>query len=147
MNDDFEVPELNPRIRQLKVGTRTLRKIKVYPFSAGQQLEVVELIGVLVNAIGEAQTEGDLEDLQVLELFSSTIKDKLGIVIGFVTDPEAKVTIEDFDNDQLADFVDIIFEVNFGGSIKKFQTVWSKARTLFPSPNSSQKLSGKQPTA
>jgi len=129
----------NPRIKSITIGTRELRKVKVYPLSAGHQFEVVEMVSTLLAVAAEQQEQNDLSNTQVVELMRSVLQDKVGEILGFVTDPEDKVTLYDFDNMQLAEFAEILFEVNFGDVLKKFLATWDKAKGLFPSQKSLQK--------
>lgn len=140
-------PRLNPRINSLDIGTRELRTINIYPLSAGQELTVVEIVATLITAMGDAQTDSDLNDIQIFEMFSSIIKDKITEILGFVTDPKDEVTIDEFDNHQLAEFLEILYNSNFDNTIKKFSGLWEKTKGLFPSPRSLPKSSGKQPTS
>ena len=128
---------LNPRIAEIEIGTRTLRTIKVYPFSAGQEIEVVDVVAVLTNSMAEMQKENSLKDLEVFEMFSKVIKEKASLIISFVTNPEDNVTLNDFDNHQFTDFVNIIIEANFGETIKKkLMEIQEKLKILFLSAKS-----------
>jgi hypothetical protein len=131
------IPNLNPRIATLNVGTRELRTIKVYPFSAGQEIEVVDVVAVLINSMAEMQKENTLKDLEVFEMFSKVIKEKATLIIGFVTDPKDEVSLNDFDNHQFTDFVNILIEANFGETIKKkLVEIQERLKILFLSAKS-----------
>jgi hypothetical protein len=138
----------NPRIKKIQVGTRTLRDITIYPFSAGQEIEVIDIVSVLINTMAETQAENKLKDLEVFEVFSKIIKEKSVEIIGFVTDPEDNVTLNDFDNNQFVDFVEILIDTNFGEHLKKrVNEIQEKVKILFLSPKSSPNSSEKQVTS
>jgi uncharacterized protein (DUF433 family) len=128
---------MNPRIATAQIGIRELRQITIYPLSAGQQTQIVEIVTILVNSIAEQRFEG-LSELQLVEFFSTAIRDNIEKVLQFVTDPEAKVSIDEIDNVQLADIIEIIFNVNFGEALKKFKAIWEEAKKVFLTPKSSQ---------
>lgn len=139
--------KLNPRIAELEIGTRVTRKIKVYPLSAGQELEVLDIVTVIVNSMEEMKKDQALKDMEVFEIFSAIIKEKSALIIGFVTDPEDNVSLNDFDNSQFADFVHALIEANFGEAIKKkLQEIQKKVETLFLSAKSLPKSSEKPVT-
>lgn len=125
--------DLNPRIRTTAIGIKELRQVKIYPLSIADQTEVVELVTVLINSIAEQNLDG-LSEVQIAEMFGSTIAHNIKTIIGFVTDPNDLVQLSEIDNSQLVEIIGHIVTVNFGDVVGELKALWNRAMQLFLSP-------------
>lgn len=130
-----EVPRLNPRVKTMDIGIEYLRKIKIFPLSAACQFKIVGMFGAILESI--ASMKDDSAGASFMELIGDVIKNNIHELISFVTNPDESVTIEEFDNEQLLQFIETILEVNYGEElVKKYQGAWEKARGAFRLTNS-----------
>lgn len=106
---------LNPTIRELQVGIRKLRTIKIYPLSMHCQFELTEII---VEAISKF-TQGE-ENAAVKELIS-LIQTNLRKILEFVTDEKPDELFKDMTNGQGVELAKIIYEVNYENELKNVQ--------------------------
>ena len=70
--------KLNPQIREVTIGVRSLRKIKIYPMSMADQTRFIKLVEEVLNTYF-AQLEGE-EELAVdkLPAFIMSLTDVVG---------------------------------------------------------------------
>ena len=134
--------KLNPQIRELEIGTRILRKVKIYPMSMANQLSLNDVITEAVG--GFFQMEAGDDDQSVIAFVSfmlDLIKDNLERVVGFVTDDPPEEFIKDITNSQLVDVADVIYEMNYADLLKKGRSLFQKTRTEEASPSHTAKRS------
>jgi hypothetical protein len=110
----------NPRIREVEVGTRTLKSIKVYPLSVGDELEVSDLISETLTQFFAQKVED--VNKKVIDFFIDTVQKNLKRALELVTDgAELKLAgfetfdsfLKDIDNEQLVEILEIIYKNNF----------------------------------
>ena len=118
--------KLNPQIHEVPIGTRELRKIKIYPLAAGHQLELTDLISDSVAAFMEIEGKGE-DMIKFVSFILGLIKENIGRIIKYITEENESILME-ISNDQLADIVEIVYKENFEGPIKKVQALFLKGR-------------------
>jgi hypothetical protein len=115
---------MNPRVRVLEVGIRTIRKIKIYPLSVADQFElsdsITEGIQLYAKEAGESLTAESVSKLIDL------IRKKLPDILRLITPEEknSKALLKELDNYQLAEIAQIVFEDNYGEPVKKLVSLF-----------------------
>jgi hypothetical protein len=117
MNPDTE--RLNPDIKEIKIGVRRLRKIKIYPLSAKDQFELSDLVaGGLKHFLSLGQ---NMSNVDFVKESLGLIRDNLDRIIRLVTEPKdvGDDVLSDLTNNQIAEIAEIIYEVNYASLQKK----------------------------
>ena len=117
------VEDVNPQVKEVKIGLRILRKIKIYPISVADQLEltdmITEAVGMFFSLEAKKKTEDELP-MEFVVFVTSLIKENIGEVITKVTGEEdSDAILSDMTNDQLSEVVGIIYKENFEGPFGK----------------------------
>jgi hypothetical protein len=121
-----EMEMLNPQIKELTIGVRKLRTIKIYPLSASQQMELTDAISELYASI-QGETTVPMFVLAIRDF----IKKNFGKIVEMVSDEKAEDVLKDMSNVQLSDAIDMIYEMNFGVLEKKIGKFLQTIRGLF----------------
>lgn len=109
---------LNPSVRTTTIGVRTMREIKIYPLSIGEQKNLTDLI---MEGLSLFQQVKDPEtDTSSGLMIIGMIVDNITKILGHVTD-EGEGVINDVTNDQAMEIAELVYEMNYGGIKKKFQ--------------------------
>ena len=119
---------LNPQITDFDVGVRSLRKVRIYPLSMANQLELSDLITEALSVF--LQTQGDKADelsMEFVGFMVELIKKNIERIIGYILADEVPTQVmKDITNEQLSGMVEIVYRQNFEGPLKKvvslFQT-------------------------
>ena len=122
-----ENEKLNPAIKTTTIGVRKLRDISIYPLSVGEEIALSDIITeVVTKFVGELKEKdkkdislAQMENVEFVEFITGLIKDNLKKIIDLVTDESSDKVLEDMTNDQFFDFAEIVYEMNFGGDIRK----------------------------
>jgi hypothetical protein len=139
--------KLNPKIRKMPVGIKTIREVTVYPLSVGAQLEMTDLIGEAIASASALDSEDAKKDAAWIGLILGTIKQNAAEMLSKATcgEEDGKALLNDIDNDQFIDIVEHLFEANYSGGLKKIPVMMEKWKPLFlkttssdPSPTSSE---------
>ncbi len=129
MSEDKEMDRLmsqsmNPRVRVLEVGIRTIRKIKIYPLSVADQFElsdsITEGIQLYAKEAGESLTAESVSKL--IDLIRKKLPDILRLITPEEKNPKA--LLKELDNYQLAEIAQIVFEDNYGEPVKKLVSLF-----------------------
>jgi len=127
-----ETAKLNPQIVDVEIGIRELRKIKIYPLSMKDQMDLTNLI---VEALNVQVIENGSTDLSIAFLVG-LIKENLEKVLKMATDEED--VMGEISNVQALEIAEVIFDVNFASVAKNFKSLSDKVMKLFPSERPSQ---------
>ena len=127
----IRIEDVNPQVKEIKIGLRILRKIKVYPLSVADQLELTDMITEAVGMFFSLDAEGKMKEgppMEFVVFVFELIKTNIGEIVTKVTGEEDSDTIlSDMSNDQLTDMVSIVYRENFEGPFGRlvdlFQTV------------------------
>lgn len=120
---------LNPDIREVHVGVKTLRKTHVYPLSLHDQEQLTGIVVGFVNSFSDINFN-DISNEKALELIKDFIKDNLFKIMEFVIEEKERPTLIELTNNQFYQIVNDIFEVNYEGLIKNFQDLFKRAKNL-----------------
>ena len=128
---------LNPDIKEVKIGVRRLRTIKVYPLSAADQFKLSDIITKGLQTF--LASEGEV-DIAFVSVMMGLIRENIGTVLELVTDEKdrGKNILEDLTNNQIVEIADIIYEVNYMALQKKVTSLLEKL-----APNLPASLSGR----
>jgi len=134
---------LQPVVKEVIVGIREPKSVKIYPLSVAQQLKAKEVITTAlekmasVNSTADAvaNTSGlsdDINDMIAPVLMGNvlldTIEDSLSSFLEMSTNPDDNVTLDSVTNDQAVDIATIIYELNFESVIKKVQGLMERIK-------------------
>jgi hypothetical protein len=134
-----EVRQMNPDIREVSIGRRYLYTLHIYPLSFYQQIEISNVIAEgLAMFFGQ---EDKSDDMATVTFFVQLVKDNMGKLIEFTTDPEevkdilklakeegAKEIMECVTNKQLVHISTLIYEDNFEEVQKKVANLFEKIK-------------------
>ncbi len=117
------VEDVNPQVMDVKIGVRILRKIKIYPISVADQLELTDMITEAVGVFFSLDAQGKAEEgppMEFVVFVVNMIKENIGEIITKVTGEEdSDAILSDMTNDQLTEIVGIIYKENFEGPFGK----------------------------
>jgi hypothetical protein len=133
-----EIRQMNPDIREVSIGRRYLYTMQIYPLSFNQQIEISNVIAQGLAVFFEQE---DKEDMATVAFFVGLIKDNMGKLIEFTTDPEevkeivkedkAKDIMECITNKQLVHISELIYQDNFEEVQKKVTSLFEKIKGEF----------------
>jgi hypothetical protein len=130
---------LNPRIKVIELGIEEMSEYKIYPLSMADEFKLSDIISKAAGTITE-MSDGASE-VAVVQASIDVIKANLGIILDMVTKKTNRPKIDDIDNEQFSELAELIFDVNFAGTIKNFQSLVKKVKGMFPSTGLSQSSS------
>jgi hypothetical protein len=126
---------INPQITEITIGKRTLRKIKVYPLSLGDEIKVSnifnEVVSVLFASLSMAEDENKMNMVAVVTTFFKLIRENLGSVLSLITDEDGEQLVNDITNVQAEEVINTIIRTNFGEVSKNLKGLLEKMKTLF----------------
>ena len=137
--------KLNPDIKKLDVGVKTLRTVDILPLSMADQGKMTEIIAEAMATFLQHDMDS-LKDLQVVTVMVKLIKDNIEKMLPLVLDDGVTVTLEELTNNQFSQLVDYIFEVNYEGIIGNFQKLAEKVRKVLPRQKSSPESASASPS-
>ena len=119
---------MNPQVRDLEIGIRSLRKIKIYPMSMADQLSLNDLITQTITAFFATKaSEGEQGLIAFVTFMLDLIRENMGRFVGYTTDEkDPDVFLGDITNEQAILLAEIIYEQNYVGLIKKVKALFQK---------------------
>ena len=119
---------MNPRVRDVDVGIRTLRKIKLYPLSISDQFSLSDSISkgfeVYLKEAGEGFSAAAVSKM------IDMIRDKLPTMLKLLfPDEMPNKLLKELDNFQTATIAEIVFVDNYGDPVKKLASLFSQRKT------------------
>jgi hypothetical protein len=144
MPDSTDSQRLNPQVRSVEIGKRTLRNIPIYPLSLGDQLDLTDLITKGINAFMQTNPdESDESMVQFISIILGLIKENIEEIIEMITG-EGKEILKEITNQQLSEVVEIVYTENYEGPLGKltslFQEKGPMTTPLSPSPKRSPRV-------
>lgn len=124
------MPSLNPQIVEQSVGIRELREITIYPLSMADQFKLTDTVVQAIHQFGSVNI--DISDEEVVAKMIGLIEENIEKILELVLDKEEAVTMDELTNDQFTDICNIIFEVNYEGSVKKLMDLVGKVKAVMP---------------
>ena len=141
---------LNPRRRVLKVGTRQLRDLVLWPLAFRSQLDLKDIIiasaqeffmTILPGKLSEAETGKnpdlgsvtEVETMEYIKFFVGQIEKNMAAVLELAIDEEedAETILKEADKIQVSEMATIIFEANFERASKNVMSLVSKVKEVF----------------
>jgi hypothetical protein len=108
--------DINPQVKSVKIGVRTLRKVPVYPLSVADQLEITDLVTDAISAFFSLQVDEKMEGppAEFIAFMFSLIKENIGELIVKITGEEdSDEILSEITNDQMAEIIAIVYKENF----------------------------------
>lgn len=111
--------EVNPQVKNVKIGVRSLRKVPIYPLSVADQLEMTDLITDAVGAFFSLQVDekGEMKEgipTEFVVFMLTLIKENMGVIVTNVTGEEdSDAVLKETTNDQLSEIISIVYKENF----------------------------------
>lgn len=134
---------LNPDIRTIQYGKKTLQEVVIYPLSIRDQFKLTELLTSVVQDLANVKTEG-MTDLVFVSLIIKAIEENINKILEICADlspEEANKIIDEMTNTQLAILVETIWECDFEPMLKKGKSLFDRAKSMFGSRILSQNSS------
>jgi hypothetical protein len=130
-----ESKDLNPEIKTVKVGTRQLRPVKIYPLSVADQFELTKSLATVINQVaGEEVDLRKMSEEKAVEAIQEIVSSNLDMILKFVCDDGEAPKMTELTNNQIVEIVTTIFEVNYEGLIKNFKDLFKRGKVLFRKP-------------
>lgn len=123
---------INPQITTTTIGVRVLREINIYPLSVMEQLKLSDVVSkAIVDFFNtkdkiRKQVVINTENIEFVNFVVTILRENIMKVIAISTDEDPEKVLSDMTNDQLADFIGIIYEDNFGKIRKKVSDLIQK---------------------
>lgn len=116
------VKRINPRIRSVEIGIRSLRKVKIYPLSMKDQKQLIGLINKIIKSIFEGERKRGEDEDSSLVLVSHVVKaieDNIEKLLSYVApDENIEKFMKDCDNAQLSGIIEHVYRDNYGEPVK-----------------------------
>lgn len=125
-----ELKTLNPQIIEVIIGIRELKKIKIYPLSMADQLQLTSLV---VDTLQKLFNQREENNFVFAELVKNMVTDNLGKIITYVTD-DGEELLKDITNIQAMEIAEYIFDMNYGVLEKKAKGLLEKIKKVFLLP-------------
>ena len=136
MPDSTDTRKLNPQVRSVDIGKRTLRNIPIFPLSLGDQLDLTDLINQAMNAFfNMSPDETDEGLIKFIAFVLELIKENIERIIEMITE-EKKEILKEITNSQLMEIVEIVYEENFEGPLKKVSSLFPQVKRPIQQPSS-----------
>ena len=117
---------INPQVRTIKVGTRTLREVKIYPLSMADELRFVKTVGESIQSFRSPEVM-DSETLAI-GFISQLVEENLPELVKMVADD---VETSELTNTQALEIAEIIIDENFGKLSKNVKSLSEKIKKVF----------------
>jgi hypothetical protein len=141
MNTSDEMVRLNPQIKDVEIGIRNLRSIKIYPLSVSDQLTATNLV---TSALQVFMTNKDVKNNDLLfvafmlEQIRTNASEILKMVLDETESPES--VLKDMSNEQMMVIVKAIYEVNYESLSKNVKSLLEKTKKESVSERQSQQF-------
>jgi hypothetical protein len=141
MNTSDEMVRLNPQIKDVEIGIRNLRSIKIYPLSVSDQLTATNLV---TSALQVFMTNKDVKnnDLLFVAFMLEQIRTNASEILKMVLDenesPES--VLKEMSNEQMMVIVKAIYEVNYESLSKNVKSLLEKKKESVSERQSQQSV-------
>lgn len=131
--------ELNPQIREVDYGVRSLRKLTIYPMSMADQKKFGSMFQEIIEEYLNQTPDGPMNasDLlpfatMVLKLIGENIKELLKLITD-LRDRELDTFFDEVTNVQMSNIINAVYEENFDTPSKNLTGLVETIKQLFPS--------------
>ena len=141
MNTSDEMVRLNPQIKDVEIGIRNLRSIKIYPLSVSDQLTATNLV---TSALQVFMTNKDVKNNDLLfvafmlEQIRTNASEILKMVLDETESPES--VLKEMSNEQMMVIVRAIYEVNYESLSKNVKSLLEKKKESVSERQSQQSV-------
>jgi hypothetical protein len=118
---------LNPEIKKISIGIKSLREVTIYPLSLGDELELTDLITESLQAY---YLKGNQNDVIFISFLLDLVKRNLGKILLLVTENETEDVLKNITNSQAVNLAQIIVDVNFVPLSQSIQMLAEKMKTV-----------------
>lgn len=135
-----EQVNLNPDIRELRIGVREYRNVTVYPLSVRDQLKTTSIVVGAVSTFFSAYENIDAVPETDFAMFvSQLVSGNMDPIIKMVLadEPVESDPLADMTNRQLEELIRIVYEVNYSFLSSLMTRAVEKMKTVLPSKRSS----------
>lgn len=136
-----ETARLNPSVKEISYGKKTLFTLTVYPLSVGDQFKVTDMITEVVQKLVSIRNVDKISDLAFMTAIIGAIQKnihKVLCLVSEITEDESTKVIDLLTNEQLMDLAEIIWESSYEPALKKGMNLSERVKKVFPSERSSQ---------
>lgn len=121
---------INPKITDLDIGTRTLTKIKIYPLSLHDQMELGDVVTNALKEFFSQQGNQEIKQIDMVSFILDLIQLNLKRLLPLITDvPEvegADTLLKNMTNDQAVAIVRAVFEQNYADALKNGMSLFKE---------------------
>lgn len=121
---------LNPDIKNINVGIKELREVKIYPLSMTDQFQLTEDLAQVINEMGSGVDFSTITNEDALQFMKKLLSENLMKILTYVTTEEERPTLDELTNNQFYEIANILFEVNYEGLLKNFKDLIMRAQGL-----------------
>lgn len=153
MSDSKEVLDdknLNPQVVEATIGTRHLRKIKIYPLSMADQSKVTAILTKEIVSFFNGRDVNSIPIMEFVEFVLNAIQKNFVEILKYVTDPEdigdADNILTEISNVQAAEIASLIYETNYAAlmNVKNVKSLLKLIQNSFqlrgPLPQSAKNM-------
>lgn len=135
---------VNPDIRKVFVGKKSLEEYDVYPLSIGDQRKVSSILLAAYKSFrSKVSSVSEEEQEEVVNAVVESIYEDIPKVLALVFDVEQEKAVEIFDkmtNSQLSELIDHVWEVNYKSLEKNGSGLFRMLKNLFMSSETEQAI-------
>jgi len=121
---------LNPDIKNINVGIKELREVKIYPLSMTDQFQLTEDLAQVISEMGSGVDFNSITNEDALQFMKKLLSENLIKILAYVTTEEERPTLDELTNNQFYEIANILFEVNYEGLLKNFKDLIMRAQGL-----------------
>ncbi len=128
---DANYVSIEPEIRDVEIGIRTKRLIKIYPLSLADQKQMTGLITEVYQVFMVEKQAGEENGIAIATIFLKFISDHIETVLKLVTGEDyTEDLMKEITNTQALFIGNVIFKVNYEDLAKKVVDLLKKAESL-----------------
>ncbi len=131
----MSMEKLNPQIREVFIGVRNLRPIKVYPLSMADQFRMTDIFRAIVGKVTTYFSEDSHPLNEFAEFIQQTIVENLPNLLKYVC-PDDEISLDELTNFQLTEIVAVVYKDNYEDAGKNVQSLAEKMKMFFLSTRS-----------
>lgn len=131
----MSIVKLNPQIREVQIGIKELRPVKIYPLSMSDQFKMTDIIRSVFEEMNDAINSETYSTASLMEFVLEALTVNLPTLLKYAC-PEDEVKLEELTNYQFTEIVGHVYKDNFEDAGKNVKNLVEKVKTLFPSARS-----------
>jgi hypothetical protein len=118
---------INPQVREVQIGIRTLRTIKIYPLSLGHQFKLSTIITDIFKRVSE---DNDKSDARFFSVMVEAVFANFSKVMSYVALDEGDCgkMADEVTNDQITAILTHLYKDNYEGPVKNAMSLFTAAK-------------------